>query len=38
VRVAFSLAAFAVERDRMYVWFTLAVLAVLTYSIGTAMF
>jgi uncharacterized membrane protein len=37
-RVAFSLAAFAVERDRMYVWFTLAVLAVLVYSIGTAIF
>jgi uncharacterized membrane protein len=37
-RVAFSLAAFAVERDRMYVWFTLAVLVVLAYSIGTAMF
>lgn len=37
-RVAFSLAAFAAERDRMYVWFTLAVLAVLVYSIGTAIF
>lgn len=37
-RVAFSLAAFAVERDRMYIWFTLAVLAVLIYSIGTAIF
>ena len=37
-RVAFSLAAFAAERDRMYVWFTLAVLVVLVYSIGTAMF
>jgi uncharacterized membrane protein len=37
-RVAFSLAAFEVERDRMYVWFTLAVLAVLIYSIGTAIF
>ena len=37
-RVAFSLAAFAIERDRMYVWFTLAVLAILLYSIGTAIF
>lgn len=37
-RVAFSLVAFAVERDRMYVWFTVAVLAVLVYSIGTAIF
>jgi uncharacterized membrane protein len=37
-RVALSLAAFVVERDRMYVWFTLAVLAVLVYSIGTAFF
>ncbi len=37
-RVAFSLAAFALERDRMYMWFTLTVLAVLVYSIGTAMF
>jgi uncharacterized membrane protein len=37
-RVAFSLAAFALEHDRMYVWFTLAVLAVLAYSIGTAIF
>ena len=36
--VAFSLVAFAVERDRMYVWFTLAVLIVLVYSIGTAIF
>ena len=37
-RVAFSLAAFAVERDRMYVCFTLAVLAVLVYSLATAIF
>jgi uncharacterized membrane protein len=37
-RVIFSLAAFAIERDRMYVWFTLAVLAILVYSIGTAIF
>jgi uncharacterized membrane protein len=37
-RVVFSLAAFALERDRMYVWFTLAVLAVLVYSIGTSIF
>jgi uncharacterized membrane protein len=37
-RVAFSLAAFAAERDRMYVCFTLAVLAILVYSIGTAVF
>lgn len=36
-RVAFSLAAFAMERDRMYIWFTLAVLTVLLYSIGTAL-
>lgn len=37
-RVAFSIAAFAVERDRMYVWFTVIVLAVLLYSIATAVF
>jgi uncharacterized membrane protein len=37
-RVAFALAAFALERDRMYVWFTAAVLGVLAYSIGTALF
>jgi uncharacterized membrane protein len=32
-RVAFSVAAFAVERDRMYVLMTLVVLAVLLYSL-----
>ena len=36
-RVIFCLAAFVVERDRMYVGFTLAVLAVLLYSIGAAL-
>lgn len=36
-RVAFSIVAFALERDRMYVWFTLVVLAVLLYSIATAV-
>ncbi len=35
-RVAFALAAFALERDRMYVWFTAAVLAVLIYSISAS--
>ncbi len=37
-RVVFSVAAFAAQRDRMYVWITVAVLAVLLYSIGTALF
>lgn len=32
-RVAFSMIGFAVERDRMYVGFTLLVLAVLLYSL-----
>jgi uncharacterized membrane protein len=32
-RVAFSAVAFAIEGDRMYVLFTLIVLAVLTYSL-----
>lgn len=32
-RVAFSVVAFAVERDRMYVVMTLVVLAVLVYSL-----
>ena len=32
-RVAFSVFAFAAERDRMYVMFTLIVLAVLLYSL-----
>jgi uncharacterized membrane protein len=32
-RVAFSAVAFALERDRMYVGFTLIVLAVLLYSL-----
>jgi uncharacterized membrane protein len=36
-RVIFCLAAFVVERDRMYVGFTAAVLAVLLYSICTAL-
>lgn len=39
VRVAFSIWAFAAERDRMYVGFTIIVLAVLLYSLlgtGTA--
>lgn len=36
-RVAFCIAAFAVERDRMYVGFTLVVLCVLIYSIATAI-
>jgi uncharacterized membrane protein len=33
VRVIFSVFAFAAEGDRMYVWFTLLVLAVLLYSL-----
>ena len=33
VRVMFSAVAFAIERDRMYVGFTLTVLAVLLYSL-----
>jgi len=33
-RVAFSLVAFAVERDRTYVAITLVVLSVLLYSLG----
>jgi uncharacterized membrane protein len=36
-RVVFCLSAFLLERDRMYVGFTLAVLAVLLYSICTAL-
>jgi uncharacterized membrane protein len=32
-RVIFSVAAFAIERDRMYVVFTLLVLAILLYSL-----
>ena len=35
-RVIFSLAAFALEHDRLYVVFTLAVLAILLYSLGTS--
>jgi uncharacterized membrane protein len=35
-RVMFSLVAFALERDRLYVVFTLIVLLVLLYSIGTS--
>ena len=34
VRVAFSVVAFAMERDRLYVVVTLIVLAVLTYSLA----
>jgi uncharacterized membrane protein len=37
-RVAFSVAGFAIERDRLYVAFTLIVLAVLLYSfLGTGI-
>jgi uncharacterized membrane protein len=32
-RVAFSVVGFAIERDRMYVGFTLIVLAILLYSL-----
>jgi uncharacterized membrane protein len=32
-RVAFSAVAFAIERDFLYVWITLFVLAVLLYSL-----
>ena len=32
-RVAFSIAAFGLERDSMYVWITVTVLAILTYSL-----
>jgi uncharacterized membrane protein len=35
-RVIFSLVGFALERDRVYMAITLAVLAVLVYSIGSA--
>ena len=35
-RVIFSLVVFATEGDRLYVGFTLAVLAILLYSLGTA--
>jgi uncharacterized membrane protein len=37
-RVIFSMIAFALERDHLYVAVTFAVLAVLLYSIGTAVF
>ncbi|HXC00283.1 MAG TPA: DUF1634 domain-containing protein [Terriglobales bacterium] len=33
IRVAFSIVGFALERDRMYVVFTLIVLAILLYSL-----
>jgi len=33
-RVAFSVAAFAMQRDRLYVVFTLVVLAILIYSLA----
>jgi len=36
-RVAFSLVAFVLERDRVYTVCTVLVLAVLLYSIGTAL-
>jgi len=35
-RVVFSLVAFAIEGDRLYVGFTLTVLAILLYSLGTS--
>ena len=35
-RVIFSLVAFALEKDRVYVAITAAVLAILLYSIGTS--
>jgi uncharacterized membrane protein len=35
-RVAFSVAAFAIERDRLYVVVTLIVLAILLYSVTCA--
>jgi uncharacterized membrane protein len=35
-RVVFSLAAFAMERDRAYIVITLIVLVVLLYSLGTS--
>jgi len=34
-RVVFSLVAFALERDRLYVGFTLAVLVVMVYSLAS---
>lgn len=34
VRVAFSIIAFALERDRMYVFFTLIVLSILIFSLA----
>jgi uncharacterized membrane protein len=36
-RVIFSLAAFALERDHVFVWITAAVLLILAYSIGAAL-
>ena len=35
-RVVFSLIAFGLERDRLYLGFTVAVLAILLYSLGTS--
>ena len=35
-RVVFSLVAFSLERDRVFVWITAAVLAILLYSMVTA--
>ncbi|SPE26732.1 conserved membrane hypothetical protein [Candidatus Sulfopaludibacter sp. SbA3] len=35
-RVVFSLVAFALERDRVYMAITLTVLAILFYSLGTS--
>lgn len=37
-RVGFCIAAFVAARDKMYVVFTILVLAVLSYSIATAIF
>jgi uncharacterized membrane protein len=36
VRVVFSVIAFALERDWLYVWITLIVLAVLAYGLAAA--
>lgn len=36
-RVILTLVVFAIRRDRTYTWITLAVLAVLLYSLATAL-
>lgn len=36
-RVIFSLAVFALQRDHVFVWITAAVLLILAYSIGAAL-